>query len=143
MLDYINRTIVAAFKPNAYVTEDKSALVINKNVELNICYIEINGAKYACDFFRVVSGHTLSFNFKMFDNASMGVYISVPSPFSQLENENIGSFFDWQVTNDYTGSKQQWYMTVDDEETGFTKDMIFCVGTVDYGEMFNNDIKIF
>ena len=78
----------------------------------------------------------------MFDNASMGVYISVPSPFSQLENENIGDFFDWQVTNDYTGSKQQWYMTVDDEETGFTKDMSFCVGTVDYGEMFNNDIKL-
>ena len=142
MLDYINRTVVAAFEPNVYITEDKEELVVNKNSELNICYIEINGAKYACDFFRVVSGHTLSFNFKMFDNASMGVYISVPSPFSELKSEDVGKFFDWQVTNDYTGSKQQWYMTVDDEETGFTKDMTFCVGTVDYGERFNNDIKI-
>ena len=142
MLDYINRTIIAAFEPNVYITEDKEAIVVNQNAELNICYIEINGTKYACDFFRVVSGHTLSFNFKMFDNASMGAYISVPSPFSKLEDENVDDFFDWQVTNDYTGSKQQWYMTVDDEETGFTKDMIFCVGTVDYGEMFNNDIKL-
>ena len=142
MIDYVRRTVIASLEPNVEIKSDTEALVINKNLELNICYIEINNAKYACDFLRVVSGHTLSFNFKMFDNASMGVYISVPSPFSQLEDENLDKFYNWQVTNDYTGSKQQWYMTVDDKDTGFTENMTFCVGTVNYDEIFNNDIKI-
>ena len=118
MINYIDRTVVDSFKPNVAIG-DKNELIISKSFELNICYIEVNNAKYACDFLKIVSGHTLSFNLKMFDNASMGVYISVPSPFSNLEDSDLGKFFDWQVTNDYTGSKQKWYMTVDDEETGF------------------------
>ena len=141
MINYIDRTVVDSFKPNVAIG-DKNELIISKSFELNICYIEVNNAKYACDFLKIVSGHTLSFNLKMFDNASMGVYISVPSPFSNLEDSDLGKFFDWQVTNDYTGSKQKWYMTVDDEETGFTQNMAFCVGNVNYNEMFNNDIKL-
>lgn len=69
----------------------------NKNINNNkmtAIIEEKNGNKYLCDVNKFSTGNSICFNFKMFDNISMGNYISKPSPDFNIEldyNEVKGS----------------------------------------------------
>ena len=71
---------------------------------------------YLSDVNEFVSGNSLCFNLKMFDNVSSGVYIDEREP-----------TVDASVKDDFTGSVQKWHMMVDDTDTGFIKDLGFSV----------------
>lgn len=80
-------------------------------------YIEFNNKKYATDVNAFVSGYSLCFNMSMYDNVSSGIYIKTPEP--DL-NEGLTD-----VEDDYTGSVQDWLITVDDSQSGFVETMGF------------------
>lgn len=72
---------------------------------------------YLADVNGLVCGYSLCFNLKMFDNISMGSFISDVSPFeSSVYKKDRKDFFD--TKNDYTGSNISLYKIVDDDETG-------------------------
>lgn len=98
--------------------------------KINYGIIEYNGEKYACDVNVFVNGKSLCFNLKPYDNVSAGVYIEDAMPFDKLLDVN--------VDDAYTGTKQNWYRTVDDIETGFTKEMGFYVGHNEQGILGDN-----
>lgn len=93
---------------------------------------------YATDVNAFISGTSLCFNMSMYDNASMGVYIKTAVPeFTLLE----GSILDFEdTTKDVTGSVQDWYMAVDDVDTGYTKEMGFYLCHLDKDSMFDEGI---
>ena len=115
-----------------YITPDK----------INYAYIthEKNGNidYYATDVNAFVSGNSLCFNMSMYDNASMGVYIKKAVPEFNIAE---GTIFDWEdTTKDITGSVQDWYMLVDDEETGYVNKMGFYLCHLDKQSMFADGI---
>ena len=83
---------------------------------------------YSSDLNAFVSGVSLCFNMRMFDNVSAGVYIDIREP-----------IVDETVKDDFTGSVQKWYMTVDDLETGFVEKMGFYVSHKDAYEEYYED----
>ena len=97
--------------------------------KINYGFFEHNGVKYASDINVFVSGNSLCFNLKMYDNVGAGVYIDVKNlePFNRF-----GDFL--EVKDDFKGSLQSWYMTVDNQKTGFTEKMGFYVCHVDKDE---------
>lgn len=84
-----------------------------------------NAVNYLSDMNEFVSGHSLCFNVRMFDNVSSGVYVAVREP-----EVNIS------VKNDFTGSVQKWHMMVDDAETGFARNLGFSVFHFDQTNYF-------
>lgn len=90
---------------------------------------------YASDLNAFVNGNSMCFNMKMIDNVSMGVYVKKAMPFEN--NENFNPFKDFKdPEDDYTGTLQTWYMTTDDIETGFAKEIGFYVGHDDEEKSF-------
>ena len=90
---------------------------------------------YASDLNAFVNGNSMCFNMKMTDNVSMGVYVKKAMPFENDENFNpIKDFID--PKDDYTGTLQTWYMTTDDIETGFAREIGFYVGHSDKDNAF-------
>ncbi len=111
------KTIMSFFVPS------EKAFTIDNFIyrdKINYGYIsfEKNGFtyNYACDLNAFVSGTSLCFNLSMFDNVSAGVYISDAMP-----------RFNYDVTDDFVGSVQSWYLLVDDSDTGFTKKLGFYI----------------
>lgn len=88
-----------------------------KDEQINAGYMKINGEKYASDVNTFVSGNSLCLNMAMYDNVSGGVYIKDKEPDVSLMDAN--------VKKDFTGSVQDWYITVDDVETGYLKNIGF------------------
>ena len=114
-----------------YLTPDK----------INYAYITHGDDYYATDVNAFVSGNSLCFNMSMYDNASMGVYIKNAVP-----NFNIaeGTILDWEdTTKDVTGSVQDWYMSVDDEDTGFVNEMGFYLCHLEKDKIFSDKILDF
>ena len=121
--------------------------------QINYGYLEINSpiytkdengieiideyvqTKYASDLNAFVNGNSMCFNMTMTDNVSMGVYVKDAMPFENNENFNpLKDFTD--PKDDYTGTLQTWYMTTDDIETGFAKEIGFYVGHNERKETF-------
>lgn len=97
-----------------------STNLFNYPDKVNYGIIEYNDQKYACDVNIFVHGNSLCFNLRPYDNTSAGIYIEKVSPFGETININ--------TKDDYTGTRQAWYMTVDDFETGYVEKMGFFVG---------------
>lgn len=106
------------FKANTNETAKVSSKVLDKSEAINAAYMQINGEKYASDVNTFVSGDSLCLNMSMYDNVSGGVYIK--------EKEPDVSLMDVITAKDFTGSVQDWYINVDDNETGFLKNIGFC-----------------
>ena len=79
--------------------------------KINYGYLMHNGNKYANDINVFSSGYSLCLNISMWDNISMGNYISDLNP--QMEQSSI--------EDDMTGSVQSFYSMVDSVLTGFTE----------------------
>ena len=98
--------------------------------KINFGYIYHLNNKYLTDINAFVSGDSLCFNIRMFDNISMGTYISALSPFeAETFKDKTREWLD--TSKDYTGSNISIYMTVDDEETGTIKELGFYMGHKD------------
>ena len=102
-----------------------------KNIDaINGGYISFNSNNYSCDVNAFVTGYSMCFNISMFDNVSPGIYIEKRNPTFPENIANIGE----DIKDDYTGSLQSYYLTVDDEETGFATNMGFNVSHVNNEE---------
>ena len=113
-----------AFKPdNAPAYKDD----FNKDNIINYAYIKFKDKKYLSDLNAFVSGNSMCFNLTMFDNVSMGVFISEAQPEYRFE-----------IENDYVGSVQNWAMTVDNSETGAAKTMGFYISHINKKDYFND-----
>ena len=88
--------------------------------------------KYLSDVNGFVSGNSLCFNLRMYDNASGGVYIQDKEP----------EFNPIIPTEDFTGSVQDWYLDVDDVETGFKKNMSFEVFHINSNTYFKDNVLV-
>lgn len=100
--------------------------------KINYGYVEINKEKYASDINVFVCGDSLCFNMAMYDNVSGGVYIK--------DKEPDVSLIDLEVNKDFSGSVQDWYITVDDVETGFIYNVGFYFSHKDNKSYFNDTI---
>ena len=117
------------------------------NSKLNYGIITHKGSYYISDINAFINGYSLVANITMFDNNSMGTYISVPRPtfnsdgknflssfllkiadLLKIEKEIVNAMLSSNVKDDYTGSKQDWHMIVDDNNTGFIKELGFYIG---------------
>lgn len=83
---------------------------------------------FLSDVNEFVSGNSLCFNMRMFDNVSGGVYIKNKEP------EN-----DPETDSQYKGSVQEWYISVDDTDTGFARYMGFEVAHIDTTDIFSDN----
>lgn len=88
--------------------------------------------KYLSDVNGFVSGNSLCFNLRMYDNASGGVYIKDKEP----------KFNPIIPSGDFTGSVQDWYLDVDDVETGFKKNMSFEVFHINSNTYFKDNVLV-
>lgn len=86
---------------------------------INTAFVKHNDNKYYTDCITFVSGISLCFNMQMYDNLTMGNYIKVFAP------DMSGSIT--QVDDDYTGSIQDFYSIIDDNDTGFSEYLGFYV----------------
>ena len=116
-LNFKIENILNFFKANTNEKAKYSNELLLKNEQINAGYMKINGEKYASDVNTFVSGNSLCLNMAMYDNVSGGVYIKEKEP-------DISLMFD-DVKEDFTGSVQDWYITVDDVETGSLKNIGF------------------
>lgn len=79
-----------------------------------------NKVNYLCDINAFVSGYSICFNLKMYDNVSAGVRIKEKEPPFTLNPEK-----------DFTGSIQDWFLLVDNKETGFIETLGFYIAHFD------------
>lgn len=112
--------LASAFVPNAILTSVND-YVLNDNI--NAGYLENNFS----DVNTFVSGTSLIFNVKMFDNVSGGVKINQIAPDAGIIDAN----------DEYTkGSTQQWLLSVDDIETGQIENISVNVVHLDNSDLF-------
>lgn len=114
ILSFIKETVIS--HKNNFKNTDK----------INYGFIEFKGIKYASDVNVFVSGDSLCFNLKMYDNVSAGVYINV----NNLEPLTTLSDFT-SIKDDAKGSLQDWYLIVDSEKTGFSEKIGFYICHID------------
>lgn len=104
---------ISCFNPSSLAT---SKGVIATPKKIDAVFINCGDDKnYQCDINSFVSGYSLCFNARMFDNISMGVYVDEREP--DYWNDN------------YIGSTQKWYKVVDDY--GFLKEPEVYLGKFD------------
>ena len=112
--------LASCFNANEQMTS-KDNYILNENI--NGGFLDNNFS----DVNTFVSGTSLIFNVKMFDNVSGGVYISEIAPEAGIIDPN----------DDYTkGSSQQWLLSVDDIETGQIEKISVNVAHIDNKEVF-------
>lgn len=140
-MDY--KTLLSCFTQSEYdgVFERK------KEEKINCGYIGYNNEKYLSDANIMLCGYSIVMNLKMFDNISMGTYISKPSPFynkvygaDKWENKDR-DFFD--ARQDYTGSNISIWKTIDDDETGSIDKFEIAFMHYNYNNDFNTKLEIF
>lgn len=107
---------------------NKNETLYDESNKINSGYFtaENNPEKYASDINAFVSGKSLCFNLKMFDNVSGGIYISDWAP-----EVNIS------VEDDFVGSVQKYYMLAN-TETGKINKMGFYVCNKDQSVLFES-----
>lgn len=71
--------------------------------------------EYASDTQVFANGHSLCVSFQMRDNLGMGNFIREAMPFDSSIYQNA---LGWDTDDWKTGSEQDWYSVIDDEETG-------------------------
>lgn len=98
--------ILSGLRPNERMTSKDD---FKKPNQINKGFFYKDNAAYISDVNRFVSGNSMAFNIQMFDNVSGGVFIKEKEPA-------------------VVGSKQDWYLLVDDIETGFIENIgvYFC-----------------
>ena len=98
--------ILSGLRPNERLTSKDD---FKKPNQINKGFFYKDNAAYISDVNRFVSGNSMAFNIQMFDNVSGGVFIKEKEPA-------------------VVGSKQDWYLLVDDIETGFIENIgvYFC-----------------
>lgn len=156
--------LFSAFIPSPkYITNDYAP----KEDNINYAILVLNGKCYTSDINKFVSGYSLCFNMKMFDNASMGVYVDTISSMQnnnngvgldsaitqlvkKISNNGFANYVDelirgtWQsltkVGDDYTGSSQKWYITTEDVEEGTNEKIGFYIGHLNQNTVFNQGI---
>ena len=102
-----------------------------------IVYKDKNGKNnvYLSDINAFSSGNSLCFNLSMYDNVSAGLYLDK----NQLEPEmGWTSELGFDDKDDYIrGTMQRWYLTVDNEKEGHTRELGFFVGHKQQNNIFN------
>jgi len=98
--------ILSGLRPNERMTSKDD---FKKPNQINKGFFYKDNAAYISDVNRFVSGNSMAFNIQMFDNVSGGVFIKEKEP-------------------SVVGAKQDWYLLVDDNETGFIENIgvYFC-----------------
>ncbi len=105
--------------------------------KINNGYIKFDNKRYLSDINSFVSGNSLCFNLSMFDNVSGGVYVKVLEPdFNATIPEDASEV----VKDDWTGSLQEWYMMIDDIETGYAEQMGFYICHIEDKKKYNNEL---
>lgn len=125
---YEEKLLLNCFEPSE---TKKYAIETTPENKINYGYFIFGDKKYVTDINCFVSGNSLCFNLKMYDNVSMGNYIS----------DYIPDFNFLNVEDDFTGSVQSWYINVDDKETGFVEDVGIYVCHVDQQEYFVDKVQ--
>lgn len=151
------RELFSFFRPSE--KKETKNYLYNEN-KLNYGIVVINNECYTADISSFVSGYSLCFNIKMFDNASMGVNIKnietlntnvLFSIWDKLDFKGFidyiksGAFFDGlgRVKDDYCGSSQEWALTVDDSETGFVNKIGIYFSQIDQRQEFlDSNVRI-
>ena len=130
IFDFDLSKVLSFYKPNPIV--ESGINYFSYPDKINYGYVKIDEKKYASDINVFVCGNSLCFNMAMYDNVSGGVYIKDKEP-------NV-SLIDLDVNKDFSGSVQDWYMTVDDVETGFLQNVGFYFSHKDNKSYFNDKI---
>lgn len=124
-----SKLLLSAFLPSK--VDDTG--VFDDYLKINYGFITHNNNYYLSEVNSFLNGYSLCFNISMPDNISMGNYIENISPFDnetdfpEAKGEKFSNLLkEWFYTHDdFTGSVQNWYSIVDNEETGFTKKLGF------------------
>lgn len=98
----------------------------DKSNQINGGFFVIGGEKYASDINTFVSGNSLCFNIQMDSNVTGGVYI-----------DKVAA----TVDDDFKGTIQKSYMTVDDIETGYIEELGVYVAHVDQKNVFSDKVQ--
>ena len=97
--------------------------------EINTGIISYGNNWYLTDVNKFVAGNSLCFNLKMFDNVSGGVYI-----------KNLQPDYNFNYEDDFVGSVQDWYITVDDNETGKAEFLGFYILNLNDKNQYSNQL---
>ena len=133
--------IFSFFKPDEYTNKKND---LKKRHKINYGYYSYGDSYFASDINSFNSGNSICFNVAMYDNVSAGLYLDK----NQLEpdmdwNSSLGlvgkdekdNTISINLTDDQKtyirGSKQKWYLTVDDAKTGHAEIMGFYIGHKD------------
>ena len=146
---HVNK-IFSCFKENEHPTVIDN-FIQNDNINSGyLIFYQKDGTeeKFSTDINTFVSGNSMCFNLKMYDNVSMGLYIKKSEPFEsddyekRDEQNNVIDYLNWIIKPEetYSGSLQDWYMNVDDVETGFAKKIGFYVEHVDQSENILDEV---
>ena len=113
------RSLLTAVNETTYNAELYS---FENQYELNTGYFEINGNKYLSDMQRLISGFSLCFNVKMYDNIAGGVYIKKwQATYTDYDDNNkekeIEAYSAFDTIKDglrevqtLLGTSQEWYI---------------------------------
>lgn len=151
------KELFSFFRPSE--KKETKNYLYNEN-KLNYGIVVINNECYTADISNFISGYSLCFNIKMFDNASMGVNIkrietlNTDTLFSIWDKFDFKGFIDYiksgaffeglgKVKDDYCGSSQEWALTVDDSETGFVNNIGIYFTQIDQRQEFlDSNIRV-
>lgn len=113
------RSLLTAVDETTYNAELYS---FENQYELNTGYFEVNGNKYLSDMQRLISGFSLCFNVKMYDNIAGGIYIkNWQATYTDYNDDNkekeieAYSMFDeiidgFRGVQTLLGTSQEWYI---------------------------------
>lgn len=107
------------FNENKNINENKTTAIISQDDN-----------HYLCDVNKFSAGNSLCFNFRMFDNISMGNYISNPAP--------SFNFADYKDYDQVTGSMQTLLML--NNKDGFINELRFRIFLQDINEKITYEI---
>ncbi len=109
--------ILSAFRPSEILTSKDD---FKNSHKINLGFFYKGGKAYLSDIARFVSGNSIGFNIRMYDNVSGGVYIKTK-----------------EAGEDGTvGSEQAWHLLVDDIETGYIESLGVYFGHIDAQTQF-------
>ena len=113
------RSLLTAFAETTY---NDALYSFENEYELNTGYFCVNDIKYLSDMQRLISGYSLCFNVKMYDNIAGGIYIkkwqAYYYDYVSAKNKNIEAYSEYdtinedgsRIVNKLEGSNQAWYI---------------------------------
>lgn len=126
---FLKQPLEQIFSFNTPTEATKVTNFFENRGQINAGVIGHKGKWYLSDVNKFVAGQSLCFNTRMFDNASGGVYIKQLQPLYNLK-----------VKDDFVGSVQDWYLMVDDVETGKAEFLSFYIFNLDDENQYANEI---